>query len=493
MGSMAFRLPADVSSDAERELERACVAGGQDGMPYLTQISVENGLLQVRRSVDESGFLQVPWKLDDVGRLMFTSATLMERPLPYHLLLELARGKVHQLRNQTSDWTQGGLILHESVRQRVHDAAFAFGKAAAHSNSPNVDAEAAKALMLGLHASNELVETYTEQVFQVRHARHAHLDTTWGCQVSAIPARSELFHETFNAIKLPISWQALEPTEDQWTWEHLDRLVDFATSQGKTVIGGPLIDFSGRAVADWLWSRQPDLNELSRWLTGYLEAVIGRYKDRIRVWQLTAASNWSGVLATNDEELLWLTVRLLEVVRKIDPGLEIHIGLAQPWGEYLSGEEHNVTPFSYADTLLRTGARIDGLDLEMVMGVWPRGSYCRDPLELSRLLDLYVLLGIPLYLTLGYPSATTPDVLADEGLRPDGGSWAGDHSPRTQADWTRAFGRLALCKPFVRGVSWAHWNDAIAHHFPHCGVLDAQGEPKPGLDELRKLRAEHLR
>src|SRR5262245_12712753 len=114
MGSMSFRLPADLSPDAERELERACVAGGQDGMPFLTQIAVESGLLQVRRSVDESGVLEVPWQIEGAGRLMLGSATLMERPVPYRLLLELARGKVNQLRNQTSDWVQGGLILHES-------------------------------------------------------------------------------------------------------------------------------------------------------------------------------------------------------------------------------------------------------------------------------------------------------------------------------------------------------------------------------------------
>ena len=39
------------------------------------------------------------------------------------------------------------------------------------------------------------------------------------------------------------------------------------------------------------------------------------------------------------------------------------------------------------------------------MGVTPRGSYCRDLLETSRILDLYALLGLPLRVTLGYPSS----------------------------------------------------------------------------------------
>ena len=128
------------------------------------------------------------------------------------------------------------------------------------------------------------------------------------------------------------------------------------------------------------------------------------------------------------------------------------------------------------------------------MGVSPRGSYCRDALDLSRLLDLFVLLGVPLHMTLGYPSAAKPDdPEADGDLRVDGGYWGGDPSVQTQADWTRAFARLALCKPFVRGVCWANWSDAIPHQFPHCGLLDATGAAKPSLDILRQLRAEHLK
>ena len=53
----------------------------------------------------------------------------------------------------------------------------------------------------------------------------------------------------------------------------------------------------------------------------------------------------------------------------------------------------------------------------MVMGVTPRGSYCRDLLDASRVLDLYALLGMPLQVTLGYPSAGGADPLADPTLR----------------------------------------------------------------------------
>src|SRR5438876_7035239 len=103
MGTMTFLLPADLSPDAAYELERAWVAG-RDQMPWPTQVQVDCNRLIVQRQVGESGHLVAPWSMETAGRLMATSATLMDRPLPYHFLLELARGKVNQLRRQAGQW-----------------------------------------------------------------------------------------------------------------------------------------------------------------------------------------------------------------------------------------------------------------------------------------------------------------------------------------------------------------------------------------------------
>jgi hypothetical protein len=130
--------------------------------------------------------------------------------------------------------------------------------------------------------------------------------------------------------------------------------------------------------------------------------------------------------------------------------------------------------------------------VEIVMGVMPRGSYCRDLLEASRLIDLYALLGVPLRITLGYPSSSGPDPDADPDYRIDAGYWRRPFKTDVQADWAEAFATLALCKPGVQGVFWTHFSDAEPHQFPHCGLLDAQGAIKPALQRLRTLRAAHL-
>ena len=121
MGAMTFLLPPALSPDLTSELERACVCGGPDNMPWPTEVRVEPGRLTVRRDVDESGVLAVPWDVEGAGRVMGTTATLIEQALPYQFRLELARGKVNQIRCQAADWQAGGLHLPASLFEQIRN------------------------------------------------------------------------------------------------------------------------------------------------------------------------------------------------------------------------------------------------------------------------------------------------------------------------------------------------------------------------------------
>ena len=70
MGTMTFLLPDPLSADAARELEKASIAGGPEGMPWPTTVQIEPGRFLVERAVTESGYLAVPWTIDGAGRLM---------------------------------------------------------------------------------------------------------------------------------------------------------------------------------------------------------------------------------------------------------------------------------------------------------------------------------------------------------------------------------------------------------------------------------------
>jgi hypothetical protein len=492
---MIFQIPAWLADDARQELERASVTGGQDNMPYLTEACVDGERLILTRDVSESGNVQVPWPIAGFGQLMTTTATLIERAAPYHLAIELARGKINQVRCQAAEWSMGPLEMPAALERAIHEATRFFAQALMRLPAEEANALAQESLVRAHQASHDLTAHYAERVFELRHLRQAQFDSLLSCRLEVDEPALTLtpqFLQAFNGVGIPFPWQRIEPSPRTFTWKATDRVIDWAQAQGLKMVGGPLIDFAGRNLPDWLWEHDTDLASLSQLLSEHVENVVRRYHARIRTWQISAGSNCSGILASRDEELIWLTLKIAEAVRRVNPQLEIIVGLAQPWGDYLAEQERVKTPFIFADDLLRTGVKLAGLDLEFIMGVAPRGNYCRDLLETSRLLDLYALLGVPIQATLGYPSASAATDLADPDQRVGLGSWRSGFSNEAQADWAAGLAALALCKPHVRAVQWTHWSDAQRHAFPNCGLIDALGREKPALQALAKLRGLHL-
>jgi hypothetical protein len=208
---------------------------------------------------------------------------------------------------------------------------------------------------------------------------------------------------------------------------------------------------------------------------------------------ISTGSNRSLALGLSADDLIRLTARLAEAAWGIDPNLEVVIGLAQPWGEYLAGEHFNYSPFIFADNLLRVGLPLAAFELEWHMGVSPRGTYCRDPLEASRSLDFFSMLGCPMQVALSYPSSADPDPQADPTLTAGRAGWWHGLGPVAQAEWAELFTSLALAKGFVIGVCWDHFLDSSPHRFPHAGLVDANGNPKPALDRIRFIRETYLR
>jgi hypothetical protein len=496
MGTMRFLLPSGLTPEAAQELEKSCVVGGPDNMPWPTQVDVDVNYLSVRRDVDESGNLVAPWTVDGAGQLMNATSTLIERDDPYFFQLELARGKLNQVRCQTADWRTGGLQMSPELSEQISQATQAFGQAVTALPSADANQEARAALVKSYQTAQKLVQAYVEQVFQVRHQRQHRLETVFGCRLH--PRRLEqpecqALGSICNSVCLPFPWKEIEPQEGSYNWEGQDAVLNGMAELGVQIQAGPLIDFAAPHLPDWLWLWERDLASLAGFMCEYVETTIRRYKDRINCWQLTAASNSADVLGLGEEEILWLTARLAESARHVDPGLELIIGLSQPWGEYMALHERNHSPIIFADTLIRAGLNLAAVDIEVIMGVAPRGSYCRDLLDMSRLLDMYALLGVPLQVTLGYPSARGEDPRADVDQSVTAGYWRDGFNPATQADWAEAYAALAVSKPFIRGVHWAHLTDSRPHCWPHCGLIDAAGQPKPAMQRLAQLREKHLR
>lgn len=496
MGVLKFSLPPQLPAALRRELRRAYVAYGPDRVPLPTQVELQSDRLFLFREEDDSGAVQVPWQVPGAGLLLASTATLIEREQPYCLVLELARGKITQVRNQAAEWQAGGLVLPGTLEEQLHEATQTFGRAATHQPAVIPWETANTALALAWHAAEKLTQLYADQVLHLRHQHQGLLETSLSCRLTAgVPPphlQAELL-SAVNTVSIPLSWREIEVAEGKYCWDTPDAVLAWAQSQGLHCIGGPLVDFSRNQLPAWLWHSDHYQNNFTSYVCDYVETAVKRYQDRIRLWQLNAAINLAPGLTLGIDELLWLTLKMASTVRRIDPSLQLIVGLAQPWGDYLAEGRHSYSPFFCADALLRNGLRLAALDLEVVMGITPRGSYCRGLLEISHLLDLYSLLGIPLQVTLGYPAARGTDPLAEPDLCVDAGYWRAGIEADSQAEWAAAVAKLALAKPYVRSVNWVHFADAAPHQFPHSGLVDPQGRPRPALDQLRRLRQQHLK
>lgn len=491
---MSFMLPQSISEGELSALRKSVIAGGFDQNPVPTQVHVANNCLIVHREVDESGYLAVPWPVAQYGEIVTTTASLRERPEPYYLLLELARGKLNQVRCQTFEWQMLGLRLSAEYEKHLNSVNRLFCEAVTSSSFQEVNDKSKQVLIEAYHLADILVKMYFTQVLDTRHAEEGKLKTALGADVTKPFTRQGLvtFRKSFNALRIPFRWCDIEPNESQYDWSSTDALLASVKDSNLLTYGGPIIDLAAGLVPDWAAGWDGDLPTLAAFMSDYVESVLQRYRNRIRRWQICAGFNHAHAYGLTDDDRLRLAAKLFEAATNVDSQLQLTLRITQPWGDYLAQEEETIPPLQFADDLLRSGLPISAIDLEIVMGSSPRGSWKRDLLETCRVIDLFGLLGLPIEVTLSLPSSDEMDAFAARHGQIALSGSGYEPTPLRQAEWGAAFAALALCKPHVRWVTWSHWSDADPHLFPAGGILSSSDQPKPLLAKLAALRNEHL-
>src|SRR5262245_5609935 len=163
MGLMRFLIhPQDVLGDWP-EVHRAHISG-LDGRIYPTRVEVAGNLITCRRPHSDSGKLHVPWPVRGYGRPVLSTASLREREAPYLLALELARGKLSEIRDQCAAW-QLLRMAPPPEYQAIEQSAFRlFSRATAlQENAPEASRLAVDSIVQACRAAQVLVESYIEQ------------------------------------------------------------------------------------------------------------------------------------------------------------------------------------------------------------------------------------------------------------------------------------------------------------------------------------------
>jgi hypothetical protein len=483
---LAERLVQDAADQA--------YLAGPEGIPWECVTVLAGNSLSIERETRESGYLYFPWNVPGRGVVMLTSGSLMERPNPYHLPVELARGTVNRLRNQVSLWQAAGMVLPEALGPMVHRATAAFAQAATGQGNPVAACEPAdEAIRLGLDASDLLTQDYARQVIDIRRSQQQPLGTLLGARLQAAPNADfgGKFLATFNTAVVSPVWHDLEPKMGKFQWDALDAQVQWCRDQNLRLCFGPLMQFDRHLLPDWLFL-DDEFEEVQLSAVQFIDALVKRYRGKVQLWHVAARMNQEGAFKFTEEQRLRLVVEAVDRVRALDAKTPMILSFDQPWGEYIIRQDQELTPLHFADTLVRGELGLAGIGLEINLGYWPGGTLPRDALEVSRQLDRWAQLGVPLIVFLSIPSGSGPDPLAQQNTRVVPGLVAGGVTLQTQQAMLSSLMPLLIAKQSVQAVVWNHWRDDVAHELPHGDLCDAKGKPKPALQALAGLRKDLL-
>jgi hypothetical protein len=495
MGVMKFRLPSNEPAQRLPDYRKAYITG-LDRTPGRLAVELRNGLMTCVRDTPESGRLFVPWPIEGHGTPIVGTATLAERASPYFLAVELARGKLNDIRNQVSDWVQMGLRSTPELDKALAEAQHAFVRCATSTDRHEACTAAARvSLESASRAGDLLVEAYTAQILQSRLSATSKLSTHLGCVLDVAPQHlpSSLdWPSAFSIAHVGVSWKQIAPSEGQYRWDLLDAQLAWCRAKGLNFEVGPLIEFRQSCLPDWVWLWESDCEAISGLAGGFVRQVVQRYRGRVPLWHVVHRPGSGDILGLTEEEQIRITARAIQVAHQTDPSAQLTIGIDRPWAEWMGTSHFQLGPLHLCDYLLRADLGLSAVAIEIAPGYSAPGSYMRDLFELSKLLDLYSLLNVPIHVWMALPSAEGPDPGAEPTVRVESPQWPVPIDENLQSRWGARWVALAVAKPFVRTLSWLQLSDAFPHLYPHGGLLRRDQSPKPLLSWLQILRKETL-
>jgi hypothetical protein len=495
MGELKFRVTPPDLVNRLPGLKRAYVTG-LDRTPGRMTVQLKPGLMICRRESPESGRLHVAWPVEGRGTLMLNTATLPDRDEPYDLAVELARGRLNDVRNQLADWQQMGLPTSPEIDQQLQRSKHAFSVAVTSWNQPKRAAKASAAsLVSSLNAGDLLIQDYAAWVLKKRLEFQSPLPTAFGTVLSGDMKKTPwtgAIAAAVNMARIHCAWSRIAPTEGKLRWDEPDAQLAWCKSQKIIPTAGPILDLRPGALPDWLWLWQGDFEEIQSMAVDVTRAAVNRYRGKIAAWHLVSRPASGEILGLTEEEQVRLTARILQTARQADPNVQLIVNFDRPWGGWLGSSTFQIGPLHLADSLAKADLGLSGIGLEIAPGFLGAGSVMRSLNDYSRLLDTFALVNLPLHVTLVAPSSDADDPAADANAKLDLSQWPSVPDDALQREFAERWLPLTVAKPFVRSVTWGTFSDSAPHLYPNTGLIRADGSVKPIVEAMAALRSSYL-
>jgi hypothetical protein len=517
---------------------------GQDNVAIAGEVTGSDNIIHCEKTTSEAAALALQVDLredtleilgDDrtvegveltpLGVLMLQTCLLPERDKPYLLTIELARHRIMLLLTKLEEWgafehAEGSLAMRLLARARE-----AFVQALVHAqDSVEPDSPAAvhglRALWIAIEASERLTLLQTQHDFAPRMNATMYesvaedppepaqrtpvlhpsrggvvlpMKPMLGAAVSPsvfAPTTTDAIIKSSDFITVPMRWVEMEPAEGDYDYSKTDRWIEWAIRTAKLpVVAGPLVDFRTTSVPDWLYIWENDYETLRELVYEHIKALVTRYRRTVTRWTVCSGLHCGKNFKLSFEQMMDLTRICVLVARKLHPRAKIQVEITQPWGEYHTKDRATLPPLLYAEMLSQAGVQLDAFSLRMQMGSYRPGLQTRDLMAFSDLLDRYAMLDRPITIS-SFGAPVAPVLPRDPaGDEPSPGSWRQDWNEQTQAAWLRAYGAVALSKPFVESVCWHELADPIGPSDMRTGgLIDSRGQSRSALTRMIELR-----
>ena len=455
----------------------------QEDLVVSGDVQFRDGCIECRRSGSRAVGLGLLFDTGACGKMALQTCLLPDRDRPYQLTVELARHRIAIFLAKSEEWQMldlseehPAMILWESARQLLTQALVASDEALA-------DGYARQALVKGIEASERLAMAHAEILLHRRYQSKPASSATFGVRLHPSKhsaALEGLLQKQFDLVAMPMRWPVLAPAKGVYDWGQTDTWMGWAQDNKIKVVAGPLIDFNAGALPQWVQDVSGDPEHVSDLAYEHVEQIVARYGDVIGMYCTTSGINTNAVCRMNRRQMIALERSLAVLVRQGKRGRRVMIEMAQPFGDYLYKDDSAVSPFIYLEQLSQEGIRLDAIGLRLLFGESTGGMVTRDIMQISRLLDRFFILELPLLLTnVGVPC---------EQRDPDGGWWHEQWSSKNQAKWASRLIHLALSRPYIESVFWTDLFDHDGTKPATGGLLSSAGKPKHVVQKILSIR-----
>lgn len=467
MGVLKFCLPTSWSLEKRQASSLHVV--GLDGIAWPCRIAREAQNLTVNRNKDESGHLYMAYPFRERGELVVSTGTLPEGTTEYHLSRELARGTLNRLRNQISNWLEGGMRLEQSVQDLVIQATHALEQAIFSVDAAAAENAAGESLEHSIKAIFEISQAFADQITPIRRSQ-VNLPKYWfGARLGVWDqAVADRLGDHFEIVQLNDSTQ-IDPTV-------------------QNAILGPLLDASPNGLPPRLLEAD-DFDARRNLLMAEVREQVSNLPESVKLIHAVSGLNGTGHRTLSYPQQLQATIDVLQTLEDSGNRIPTMISFDGPWCERLAWSVGGTHALQIADSLLRRGVSISMLGLEIHLDYSPTGSLPREPLQWVELIDTWSQFGLPLIVLLRAPSAHEPTTQAgppnkDFVINQPRGGMTDDQ----RLGLLETVIPMLLARPAVQGILWQQARDGDDPRYPSSGLLDDQLQPKATLKLLQNIR-----